>query len=88
MKTLSLVVLNNREKKIFNEKIENGTRPELNIEPGLYYWQLQDSEETLLTGRLVISRLVSDKCKPPHKRGNEVSGLLIISIFVFLNALL
>ncbi len=63
IQVLNLKIINNREEVIFNKKIKNGTRPELNIPSGLYYWQLQSSEETLLTDRLILMRSAPDKGK-------------------------
>jgi hypothetical protein len=50
---LTLIIMNNREKKVFIEKIKSGTSPDLILDPGLYYWQLQDKTQTLITGRFI-----------------------------------
>lgn len=50
---LFLVIINNHEKKLFDKEIKNGEAPFLRIDPGLYYWQLQNHEENLFTGRFV-----------------------------------
>jgi len=54
IQTLNLKIINNREEVIFSNKITNGTSPEITIPSGLYYWQLQSSDETLFTGRFVL----------------------------------
>lgn len=52
---LILVVFNNREKELFRKEITNGTVPSFKAAPGLYYWQLQDEEETLATGKICLN---------------------------------
>lgn len=47
---LTLVIINNREEIKFKEQIFNNTRLKINLSPGLYYWQLQNENETLFTG--------------------------------------
>jgi len=50
---LVLVVYNNREQEIFKNSVANKTKPLLELDPGLYYWQLQDEDEVLATGRFI-----------------------------------
>jgi len=50
---LVLVVYNNREQEIFKNPVANKTKPLLKPDPGLYYWQLQDEDEVLATGRFI-----------------------------------
>lgn len=50
---LILVVFNNREAEIYKGQIVNGSKAVLKINPGLYYWQLQDDHEVLVTGRFI-----------------------------------
>ena len=50
---LVLVVYNNREQEIFKNTVTNKTKPLLELDPGLYYWQLQDEDEVLATGRFI-----------------------------------
>lgn len=50
---LTLVIVSNSEAGIYKGQIANGSMAEITIEPGLYYWQLQDTDETLVTGRFV-----------------------------------
>lgn len=49
--TLILKILDNRAKEVFEDPLINGTVPAVSLKPGLYYWQLQDENETLYTGR-------------------------------------
>ena len=51
--SITLVVINNREVKIYSGPVSNDSRADISIKPGLYYWQLQDDKETLITGRFI-----------------------------------
>jgi hypothetical protein len=50
---LTLVVFSNKELRIYKNEIISGTKVDLAIKPGLYYWQLQDTGETLITSRFI-----------------------------------
>lgn len=50
---LILVVFNNKEAEIFKGQIVNKSRAGMKIKPGLYYWQLQNNDEVLITGRFI-----------------------------------
>lgn len=63
IQALSLKIINNREEVIFSGKVNSGAHPEITIPSGLYYWQLQSSEETLFTGRFVLVRSAPDQGK-------------------------
>lgn len=49
--TLFLKILDNRAREVFEGSLDNGKLPPVSLNPGLYYWQLQDENETLYTGR-------------------------------------
>jgi hypothetical protein len=37
---LKLVLFSNKGKIIFSELVTNGTKPDIFLDPGIYYWQL------------------------------------------------
>lgn len=52
--SLKLIIVNNKKARIFDMKIKKPYRLNIKLSPGLYYWQLQTEEETLVTKRMVI----------------------------------
>jgi hypothetical protein len=53
IRQLLLVIFSNREIQLYKSQIMNGAKIDLAIKPGLYYWQLQDTTETLITGKFI-----------------------------------
>lgn len=51
--SLTLVIISNSEKLLYKKRIRNGSIPGFKVDPGLYYWQLQNEHETLFTGRFI-----------------------------------
>jgi hypothetical protein len=52
-KQLVIIVISNREKEIFRKSIDNGAKLQIRLDPGLYYWQLQNETETLFSGKFI-----------------------------------
>jgi hypothetical protein len=52
--SLTLLVINNKRVRVFEKKIGKTYRLPIKLGPGLYYWQLQTDDETLVTRRIII----------------------------------
>jgi len=53
---LTLKIIDNRENTIYQKPLRNGSFPEIDIKPGLYYWQLMSEKETVATGKFIYLR--------------------------------
>lgn len=59
--SLFLKIIDNREKTVFQSApVQNGYRYHAGLMPGLYYWKLEDEEETLWVGKFYISPSMTD----------------------------
>ncbi|MDF1551048.1 MAG: hypothetical protein P1P88_24720, partial [Bacteroidales bacterium] len=52
--SLNFIVFDNKAKIVFEEKIARSYKYLQKLKPGLYYWQLETSEEALFTGKFIV----------------------------------
>lgn len=55
---LTLKIIDNREKTLYQQPVRNGSLPGIDLKPGLYYWQLMSENETLVTGKFVYIKSI------------------------------